>query len=69
MPSHHLSSSDSLAHTGATLPRAQVSDLTASNSLRLLDNLLALGQDQLNVAGVRHVRVDLQVSLVNVSSA
>ncbi len=69
MSSHHLSSSDSLAHTGASLPRAQVSDLTAGNSLRLLDNLLALGQDQLDVAGVRHVRVDLQVSLVTVSSA
>jgi hypothetical protein len=33
--------------------------ITAGNLLGLLDNLLTLGQDELDVAGVRHVRVDL----------
>lgn len=45
-----LLSSDSLAGTGTALSGAQV--LTTNNSLGLLDNLLALGQDQLDVAGV-----------------
>jgi len=38
--------------------------LTTSNRLRLLYNLLAFGQDQLDVAGVRHVRVDTTVGTV-----
>lgn len=33
--------------------------LTTNNRVRLLDNLLALGQDQLDVARVGHVGVDL----------
>jgi hypothetical protein len=33
--------------------------LVANNSLRLLDRLVGLGEDQLDVAGVRHVGVDL----------
>ena len=33
--------------------------LATNDCLGLLNNLLALGQDQLNVARVRHVRVDL----------
>lgn len=47
----------SLADAGTTLARAKV--LTADNGIGLLDNLLSLGQDELDVAGVRHVRVDL----------
>jgi hypothetical protein len=41
------------------LSRAQVSVLTGNNIIRLLNNLLTLGQDQLDVAGVGHVGVDL----------
>jgi len=37
-----------------------VSWLTANNRLGLLDNLLTLGQNQLNVAWVGHVWVDLK---------
>lgn len=33
--------------------------MTLNNLGGLLDDLLALGEDQLNVAGVGHVRVDL----------
>ena len=57
-PSAHLSGGDGLAPSGTTLPRGQV--LATLNSLRLLDNLVTLGQDQFDVAGVRHVRVDLE---------
>lgn len=45
-------------NASTTLPGVQAV-LTANNSLRLLDNLLSLGEDKLNVAGVGHVRVDL----------
>ena len=34
--------------------------LTTLNSLGLLDDLLSLGEDQLNVTWVRHVWVDLE---------
>jgi hypothetical protein len=61
-----LSSGDSLAEAGTTLARAEV--LTLSNSIGLLDNLLTLGQDELDVAGVGHVRVDTTVSTVCPSS-
>lgn len=53
----HLSGGDGLAETSTTLAVAQAS--TVSNLLGLLDDLLSLGEDELNVAGVRHVRVDL----------
>lgn len=59
----HLSSSDSTTLTGSTLSRAQML-LTTCNSLRLLNYLLTLGQDQFDVAWVRHVWVDLQIMLV-----
>lgn len=59
---NHLSSSNSTTLTSPTLSRAQVG-ITASNLLRLLHNLLALGQDQLDVAGVRHVWVDLELQV------
>lgn len=54
-----LRGGDGLSKASTALSRAQVRILTSGNSLRLLDNLLTLGQDQLDVAGVRHVRVDL----------
>jgi hypothetical protein len=47
-----------LSAKSTTLSRAQV--FTGSDLVRLLHNLLALGQDQFDVAWVRHVRVDLQ---------
>jgi len=61
-----LSGSDSLAETGTTLARVKV--LTLNNSIGLLDNLLTLGQDELDVAGVGHVRVDTTVGTVCPSS-
>jgi hypothetical protein len=56
-----LSRGDSLAEAGTTLARAEVLTL---NGLGLLDNLLTLGQDELDVAGVGHVRVDTTVGTV-----
>lgn len=41
--------------------------VTADDSLGLLDNLLTLGKDELDVAGVGHVRVDLCAVLVTVA--
>lgn len=59
-----LRSGDGLAQTGTTLARAEV--LTANDGLGLLDNLLALGEDKLDVARVGHVRVDLiELSVCN----
>lgn len=45
---------------GPTLSRAQVQHLASLDGLSLGHNLLALGKDQLDVAGVRHVWVDLK---------
>lgn len=60
----HLRSSDSTSGPRATLPGVQ-SRVFPSQSLRtLLHNLLALGQDELDVARVGHVRVDTTVSAV-----
>ena len=56
-----LSGGDSLAETGTALARVEV--LALDNSIGLLDNLLTLGQDELDVAGVGHVRVDLSMTL------
>jgi hypothetical protein len=53
----NLSSGDGLANAGTALPRAKV--LIANDSLGLLDSLLGLGEDELDVAGVGHVGVDL----------
>lgn len=54
----HLGGGEGLANTGTTLSRAQVSIL-GSDSIGLLDGLLSLSEDQLNVARVGHVGVDL----------
>jgi hypothetical protein len=54
-----LRSGDGLADAGTALSRAQVMG-AAGNIVRLLNSLLGLGQDQLDVARVRHVRVDLR---------
>lgn len=61
-----LSGGDSLAETGTALARAEV--LALDNSIGLLDNLLTLGQDELDVAGVGHVGVDTTVGTVCPSS-
>jgi len=53
-----LSSGDSLANAGTALPRAKVGIL-ANNRLGLLNGLLGLGEDELDVARVGHVGVDL----------
>ena len=58
-----LRGGDGLAQAGAALPGVEV--LTANDGLGLLDDLLALGEDELDVAGVGHVRVDLPVMLVS----
>jgi hypothetical protein len=54
-----LCGGDGLAETGTALSRAQAELLAVLDLVRLLDNLLALGEDQLDVAGARHVGVDL----------
>ena len=56
-------SKDGTTGGGTTLSGAQV-QLTSLNSLRLLDNLLALSEDQLDVTWVRHVWVDLKPLVV-----
>lgn len=62
LSAHHpccpnLCGGDGLAGTDGALAGGEA--LTASNLVGLLDNLLTLGQDELDVAGVRHVGVDL----------
>lgn len=49
------------------LPRVQAELLTASYLRGLLHDLLTLRQDQLDVARVRHVRVDLRHAVSTVS--
>jgi len=61
-----LSGGDSLAETGTALARVEV--LALDNSIGLLDNLLTLGQDELDVARVGHVGVDTTVGTVCPSS-
>lgn len=53
--SSRLRSGDGLADLAATLPRVQ----SALDSGGLLDDLGSLGEDELDVGGVGHVRVDL----------
>lgn len=53
-----LGGGDGLAHARTTLSRVQAL-LTADNGLGLLDDLVGLGKDELDVARVGHVGVDL----------
>lgn len=53
----YLGGGESLAEAGTTLSGVQV--IAAGNLVGLLDNLLGLGEDELDVARVRHVGVDL----------
>lgn len=55
----HLSGSDGTADASATLAGGKVS-LLADNGLGLLDDLIGLSEDELDVAGVGHVGVDLK---------
>ena len=52
-------SSDSKTSIATTLSRVQSNILTTSNSLWLLYDLLSLGENQLDVAWVGHIWVDL----------
>ena len=54
-----LRSRDGAAGACTTLPRGQTEPLTSLWGF--LNNFLALGQDQLDVAWVRHVGVNLEV--------
>ncbi len=53
----YLGGGESLAEAGTTLSGVQV--IAAGNLVGLLDNLLGLGENELDVARVRHVGVDL----------
>lgn len=55
--SRRLRGSDGLSDTDTTLPR--VEPLLRGSDVSLLDGLLALGEDELDVAGARQVGVDL----------
>jgi hypothetical protein len=58
-PTTHLSGGDGLGVAGTTLAAGKVlGELLLGG---LLNNLGALSEDHLNVAGVGHVRVDLRV--------
>lgn len=54
-----LGGGDGLADARTALPRVQTDILAGDNGIGLLDDLLGLGEDQLDVAGVGHVGVDL----------
>lgn len=69
LPPAYLCGSDGLAAESTTLSRAQVGVLAGNDGLGLLDNLLTLGKDELDVARVRHVGVDLNVGSVNFFSS
>lgn len=62
-----LGGGDGLAHARTTLSRVQAL-LTANNGLGLLDDLLGLGKDELDVAGVGHVGVDLDSHISQIMS-
>lgn len=55
-----LRSGDGLADAGTALPRVEPHRLRAAG---LLDRLVGLGEDELDVAGARHVGVDLEVTV------
>jgi hypothetical protein len=53
---------DGTLDLSTTLSRVQADRLAANDVGTLLDDLLTLGEDQFDVAGVGHVRVDLDAS-------
>jgi len=59
-----LCGSDGLADAGTTLAGVEAELVATNNLVGLLDDLVTLGQDELDVAGVRHVGVDTTVSTV-----
>jgi hypothetical protein len=61
-----LCSGDSGTGAGTTLPGVQAGDVAGLGAL--LDNLLALSKDQLDVAGVGHVGVNLAKSVCVLST-
>jgi len=63
--SRPLSCGDGLADSETTLPGVQVSGFTADNCLGFLDNFFAFGENEFDVAGVRHVWVDTTVGTVS----
>jgi len=65
---HHLRGSDGLSRPNAPLPAAQVTLLPLHRLRRLLHNLLAFGQNHLNVARLRHVCVDATVGTVGAAA-
>jgi hypothetical protein len=57
-----LTGSDSSPHSSTTLPRVQSCAVPSSSYLgSLLDFLIGFGENKFNVAGVRHVGVDLYI--------
>jgi hypothetical protein len=62
VPNTPLRLGEGLADAGTALARVQT-DITVSDSVGLLDVLLVLGEDELDVARVGHVGVDLEKSL------
>jgi hypothetical protein len=55
----HSCGSNGLAKTSTTLSRVETDLVTTNNLAGLLNNLVALSQDELDVARVRHVGVNL----------
>lgn len=56
----HLCGGDGAAVALSALAVVKADSLTAGSLGGLLNDLLALSEDHLNVAGVGHVRVDLE---------
>lgn len=63
--SENLRGGDGLAGADGALAGGEAELLAADNLIGLLDDLLTLGQDELDVAGVGHVRVDLHKLLIS----
>lgn len=66
--SRHLSRGDGAALALSTLAGVEAGTLAGNGLGSLLNNLLALGEDHLDVAGVGHVRVDLKMALADAMS-
>ena len=62
-----LTLSNGSPSSSTTLPRVQSQFLTMNSGGRFLHNFLTFSQDHLDVAGIRHVRIDLTKS-VNITT-